>query len=84
MLHFADNKAADAAAVKGDSPAADLARIVGNMQRRWFELRIDPWVEFVKSEATLADEPSRGAFDTLVQMDSVAMDGFPWPPLEWL
>ena len=82
VLHFADNKAAHAAAVNAWSRAEDLARIVSAMHARWKELGIDPWVEFVKSEANLADEPSRGEFARLTALGSVALRAFPWPRID--
>ena len=81
ILHFADNKAANAGAAKGYSGAADLARIVSALHSRWAELGIDPWVEFVKSEANIADEPSRGFLDTLIAMGGVEVP-FDFPPIE--
>lgn len=59
VLHFADNKAANAGAVKGSSSSPDMARIVSALHLRWVELQISPWIEFVKSAANLADLPSR-------------------------
>ena len=32
---------------------------------------VDPWVEYVRSKANLADEPSRGEFSTLVRLGAV-------------
>ena len=81
VLHFADNKAANASAAKGYSGAADLARIVSALHGRWAELGIDPWVEFVKSEANIADEPSRGFLDTLIAMSGVEVP-FDYPPIK--
>ena len=35
---------------------------------RWHELGIDPWVEYVRSKANLADHPSRGYLEGLLAM----------------
>ena len=59
VLHFADNKAANAGAVNGASSSPDMARIVSALHLRWVQLRISPWIEFVASKANLADLPSR-------------------------
>ena len=59
VLHFADNKAANAGAVNGASSSPDMARIVSSLHLRWVQLRISPWIEFVASKANLADLPSR-------------------------
>ena len=59
VLHFADNKAANAGAINGSSSSPDMARLVSALHLRWVALRISPWVEFVKSEANLSDLPSR-------------------------
>jgi len=62
VLHFADNKAANSAIIKGGSAAPDMARIVAALHLRLARQRTRLWVEFVKSEANLADLPSRGEF----------------------
>ena len=71
VIHFADNKAANGGAVSAYSAAADLARIVSALHARWAVLAIDPWVEFVKSGANLADDPTRGRMARLLAMGSV-------------
>ena len=68
VLHFADNMAANAAAMRGDSAAADLARVQSVMHARWHALGLSPWVEYVRSKANLSDLPSRGQYDALVGM----------------
>ena len=59
MYHFADNQAANGAVVRAYSGARDLADIVRCMHDVWDELDIDPWIEYVRSAANLADWPSR-------------------------
>ena len=59
VIHFADNKAANAGAVNGGSASPDMARMVSALHLRWVRLRVSPWVEFVKSGANIADLPSR-------------------------
>ena len=71
VIHFADNQAANGVAVKGYSGARDLAKVVRIMQDTWSVLRIDPWVEYVRSAANLADQPSRGELGPLLRMGAV-------------
>jgi hypothetical protein len=71
VLHFADNKSANGAAVRAYSGARDFAAIVRAMQIAWANLRVDPWVEYVRSAANLADWPSRGDFGALLAMGAV-------------
>ena len=59
VIHFADNQAANGAAMKAYSGSRDLAALVRRMQVAWSELRVDPWVEYVPSDANLSDWPSR-------------------------
>jgi hypothetical protein len=61
VLHFADNQSANGGLVKGRSPAPDLNAIIGETHDRWAILDIRPWVDYVRSEANVADLPSRGA-----------------------
>jgi hypothetical protein len=61
VLHFADNQSANGGLVKGRSPAPDLNEIIGETHDRWADLDIRPWVDYVRSEANVADLPSRGA-----------------------
>ena len=58
VLHFADNKGVNAGARRAYSAAADLARIVSALYKRWAYLGIDPWLEYVASAANLSDDPS--------------------------
>ena len=64
-IHFADNVAANTSVIKGGSSAPDMARIVGALHIRLVKESISLWIEFVKSEANLADLPSRAQFDLI-------------------
>ena len=65
-----------AAAANGGEP-------LGATHERWASLDIDPWVEFAKSEANLADLPSRERYEELVAAGSVRVP-FHFPPLgDW-
>ena len=71
IIHFADNQAANGVAVKGYSGARDLSTVVRIMQDEWAEMGVDPWVEYVRSAANLADQPSRGELGPLLSMGAV-------------
>ena len=74
VIHCADNKAANAGAVKAFSGSRDLAAITRETRWAWHELGIDPWVEFVASKANLADWPSRGLFMWLKEHGGVRVE----------
>jgi hypothetical protein len=57
VIHWIDNTSALYSAVKGYSGAPDIARVVAALQSRWLSLGLNPWLEFVKSEANLSDDP---------------------------
>jgi len=59
VLHFADNTAANAAAIKGYSAAPDLAHLVARLHLSLARGRTRFWLEFVRSKANIADAPSR-------------------------
>jgi len=65
VIHWADNKCANGAAIKGYSKAKDLALIVHALHRRLSESQIRLWIEFVPSKGNIADLPSRGDFALL-------------------
>ena len=79
VIHCADNKAANAGAVKGFSGSRDLAAIARATRWAWHELGIDPWVEYVASKANLSDWPSRGLFDWLLAHGAARLV-FDWQP----
>lgn len=68
VVHCADNKGANGAAVKGFSGAADLAVIVSFTRARWHAIDVDPWLEYVRSKSNIADDPSRRDLSLLLAM----------------
>ena len=81
VIHFADNTAANGAAVNGFSPAPDIARMQYMYQLRLAELRTRTWVEYVPSRANIADDPTRDRFDRLEQLSAERIE-FEFPPLD--
>jgi hypothetical protein len=73
VIHFADNQAANGAVIKGYSSAPDIALLISALHVRWAEDRVNVWIEFVKSEANLADDPSRGDFSFLEQIGATRL-----------
>jgi hypothetical protein len=67
VLHFADNQAANGAAVKGYSRALDLSRIVHSLHMRLSSLGIRLWIDYVRSAGNIADAPSRSDYQWLQQ-----------------
>ena len=80
VLHFGDNMAANQAAIKGYSPAPDLGTVTCDLHVRWLELRTRTWFGFVKSEANLADDPSRQVTQHLLEWGATQLD-FIYPPI---
>lgn len=74
VVHFGDNQGANGAAVKGFSGAKDIAHIVRALRWAWHSLDIDPWVEYVRSDANLADDPSRSYVLHLLAMGAVRVN----------
>ena len=83
VLHLADNTAANCGIVNGGSRQPDMARIVSAMRIRLARLRIRLYVDFVKSEANLADDPSREKFDDLHALGAVEVTYSLPPYKEW-
>lgn len=81
LVHFADNRAANGAAIKGASSSPSMARIVSALHFQWLRLRVQPWIEFVNSKANLADDPSRGDLDWAVALGAVRIP-FTFPPFK--
>lgn len=75
VIHCADNKAANAGAIKGFSGSRDLAAIVRATRWAWRELNVDPWVEYVASGAHLSDDPSRGVVAWLLAQGACRVPG---------
>ena len=64
VLHWIDNSSAVAAAVKGDSYAADSARIVHGLHASLLALGVRAWFEYVRIDANVSDKPSREDLST--------------------
>ena len=88
VIHFGDNKGANGAVVKGSSKAPDMARVISNLRRKWLDLGVSPWVHYVNTKMNWADDPSRGAFDSLEAAGArrvdffVPSDFYSWGPEE--
>jgi hypothetical protein len=83
VIHFGDNSAANAAAVKGYSAAPDMARIVSALRIQWLVLRVNVWVEYIRSKANWADDPSRGVVDRLEMMGAEKLEFVSPPYQDW-
>jgi hypothetical protein len=59
VIHWIDNSSAVAALVKGYSSSIDSARIVQAMHATLAGLGADVWFEYVRTDANVADAPSR-------------------------
>ena len=81
VLHFADNTAANAAAIKGYSSSPDLAMLVSSMHLRIARLGVRLWIEFVPSALNFADAPSRGDLRHLHMLRAVRVP-FAFPSLD--
>jgi len=83
VLHLADNKSANCGVVNGSSAQPDMARIVCAMRLRLARLKIRLWVDFVKSEANFADDPSREKFNRLVALGAIEVNVTMPPYRNW-
>ena len=81
VIHFADNVAANCGAISGRSSSPSMARVLHGLQLRWAHAHVDVWIEFVKSEANLADLPSRGRLDWARDLNAVRIE-FTFPPCD--
>ena len=70
MLHFIDNTAAVAGIAKGYSSKPDSARIIHAYHALNVDVGAQVHFEWVKSEANIADLPSRGHYDLLDEFGS--------------
>ena len=68
VIHFVDNTSAIAALIKGYSGAPDSSRIVHAFHSLNAGLRTNVWFQYVASKANVADLPSRGAHDELMEV----------------
>jgi len=66
-IHFIDNTSAIAGLVKGYSSAPDSGLIVNAFHAYNLGLGAEPFFEYVRSEANVADAPSRGMIDEMVE-----------------
>ena len=89
VLHYIDNTSVLAALTKGYSAQVDSARIVHAFWALAVVAGIEPWFEYVPSEANIADWPSRGMSTYLV--DTLRSSAVPlhvppvdaWVSTEW-
>ncbi len=81
VKHFADNTAANGAAVKGYSSSPDLERLVYSFHMRLAEMDTRLWIEYVPSAANIADDPTREEFDRLCRIFNAERIDFVLPPL---
>ena len=66
-IHFIDNTSAIAGLVKGYSSAPDSGLIVNAFHAYNLGLGAEAFFEYVRSEANVADAPSRGMIDEMVE-----------------
>ena len=68
VIHFIDNTGACAALVKGYARAIDSGLIVNAFHAWNAGLRAEVFFEYVRSKANIADLPSRGALEELLEL----------------
>ena len=83
IIHWIDNTGALAALIKGYASAADLAKIVHAFAVINLAIKCEPWFEYVRSKANIADLPSRGLFDYLLSLGAIKVDLLLPPPHWW-
>ena len=84
VLHFIDNTAAACGIAKGYSAKCDSARIIHTYHALNVPLQAQVHFEWVKSEANIADLPSRGHFELLHDFGSRPIE-LKIPPIsDWL
>ena len=84
VLHFIDNTAAVAGIAKGYSTKPDSARIIHAYHALNVRMKAQVHVEWVKSEANIADLPTRGKFDLLREYASTEIKLMVPPISDWL
>ena len=72
--HFVDNTVALSAFVHGYARATDMARLANCMHLSAAGMRTRVWLEYVPSNANLADPPSRGEYELLRTMGGHRVD----------
>ena len=68
VRHYIDNKPAKSSLVAGHSKQSDLNELVGMVWHAAAHRSLAYWAEWVQSEANLADAPSRGDCQQLMQL----------------
>lgn len=83
IIHFIDNTAAVVGMAKGYSPQLDSARIIHAYHALNVKMQANVHFEWVKSEANIADLPTRNQFELLKEFGSTRIQ-FVVPPIsEW-
>ena len=83
VIHFIDNTAAVSGITKGYSAQPDSARIIHAYHALNVRMQTQVHFEWVRSEANIADLPTRGQFDLLKEYGSKAIP-FVIPPIsDW-
>ena len=70
VIHFIDNTAAASGMAKGYSSVPDSARIIHAFHALNVNLQTNVHFEWVKSEANIADMPTRNKFELLLEIGS--------------
>ena len=81
VICFVDNTGALFGLGKGDCKDADCARLIHIFHTLCLALDISVWFEYVASGANLADLPSRGDRELLIEMGSTPFSHVEWPDL---
>ena len=83
VTHYIDNSGALACLVKDYSADVDSGRIVHTFWALACALDIDVWFDYVKSDANIADWPSRGHLAFAAEVDALHVEpSFP-PVAGW-
>ena len=80
VIHFGDNEAANAVAIKGIPKARDLSRLTLLLHAKLAASATRTWIERVCSKGSISDDPSRFDFTTLEAMGAVRFS-FVFPDL---
>ena len=84
VIHFIDNTAAVAGIAKGYSTKPDSARIIHAYHALNVRMKAQVHFEWVKSEANIADLPTRGKFELLREYASTEIPLMVPPISDWL
>ena len=80
VVHFVDNTSAVAGLRKGYSSRADTALILISFWLLITILRCNPWFEYVPSKLNIADLPSRGDTEHLLDCCNMTEVPYVFPP----